>query len=198
MVIITGDLMPEQNFSSDAFTGLEAAIVLIAFVVVAAVFSYVVLGAGFYTSQKSQETVYKSVEQATSNIQMIGNVYGISSAGSGTIDSIDFTIGLTPGAPTADLTKMTVLYSSDTVSPVKYSYGGAAADASHFSAVKSGTTTAAPAMAQNDQITISINLASSDVLTVNSRYNLEIRPVQGAAYTFSRTSGPNIFKTNVL
>ena len=37
-----------KNTNSDAFTGLEAAIVLIAFVVVAAVFSYVVLGAGFF------------------------------------------------------------------------------------------------------------------------------------------------------
>ena len=115
MVIITGDLMPEQNFSSDAFTGLEAAIVLIAFVVVAAVFSYVVLGAGFYTTQKSQETVYKSVEQATSNIQMVGNVYGIaSSVPNPRLTRSNFTIGLTPGAPTADLTKMTVVYSSDT------------------------------------------------------------------------------------
>ena len=33
--------------TEEGFTGLEAAIVLIAFVVVAAVFSYVVLGAGF-------------------------------------------------------------------------------------------------------------------------------------------------------
>ena len=32
--------------NEDAFTGLEAAIVLIAFIVVAAVFSYVMLGAG--------------------------------------------------------------------------------------------------------------------------------------------------------
>ncbi|HUU74972.1 MAG TPA: archaellin/type IV pilin N-terminal domain-containing protein, partial [Methanoregulaceae archaeon] len=44
--------------NEDAFTGLEAAIVLIAFVVVAAVFSYVVLGAGFFTTQKSQEVVH--------------------------------------------------------------------------------------------------------------------------------------------
>jgi archaellum component FlaF (FlaF/FlaG flagellin family) len=54
--------------TSDAFTGLEAAIVLIAFVVVAAVFAYVVLGAGFFTTQKAQETIYKSVEQSTSNL----------------------------------------------------------------------------------------------------------------------------------
>jgi flagellin FlaB len=39
--------------NDEGFTGLEAAIVLIAFVVVAAVFSYVVLGAGFFTTQKA-------------------------------------------------------------------------------------------------------------------------------------------------
>jgi archaeal flagellin FlaB len=197
--MITGDLMPEQNSSSDAFTGLEAAIVLIAFVVVAAVFSYVVLGAGFYTSQKSQETVYKSVEQATSNIQMVGNVYGLGSASSG-ITTIMFSIALTPGAPTADLTKMTVIYSSDTVTPVKYTYGGATADASQhtFSAILSGTTTVVPAMEQNDQVTIRINLASSDVLHANNRYNLEVRPVKGAAYTFTRMSGPTLSTTNIL
>ena len=67
----------KQN-TSDAFTGLEAAIVLIAFVVVAAVFAYVVLGAGFFTTQKAQETVTKSVEQSTTNLLLIGNVYGLS------------------------------------------------------------------------------------------------------------------------
>ena len=70
--------MKSSKRNDEGFTGLEAAIVLIAFVVVAAVFSYVVLGAGFFTTQKAQETVYKGVEQSTANIQMIGNVYGLS------------------------------------------------------------------------------------------------------------------------
>ena len=69
--------MSSVKRNDEGFTGLEAAIVLIAFVVVAAVFSYVVLGAGFFTTQKAQETVYKGVEQSTANIQMIGNVYGL-------------------------------------------------------------------------------------------------------------------------
>ena len=64
--------MKSMKHNDKGFTGLEAAIVLIAFVVVAAVFSYVVLGAGFFTTQKAQETVYKGVEQSTANIQMIG------------------------------------------------------------------------------------------------------------------------------
>jgi len=61
------------------FTGLEAAIVLIAFIVVASLFSFVVLGAGFYTNQKAQETVYRGIEQSTTNVQLAGNVYGLSS-----------------------------------------------------------------------------------------------------------------------
>ena len=56
------------------FTGLEAAIVLIAFVVVAAVFSYVMLGAGFFTTQKSQEVVHTGVTQASSSVELSGDV----------------------------------------------------------------------------------------------------------------------------
>jgi archaeal flagellin FlaB len=190
--------MPEQNSLSDAFTGLEAAIVLIAFVVVAAVFSYVILGAGFFTSQKSQETIYKSVEQATSNIQLVGNVYGLAADPASGIDAIEVSIGLTPGAPAADITKMTVMFSSDNVTPITYTYGGATAGATQFSAVLSGTTTAAPSLSQTEQITVHINLAGAAKLTENKRYNLEIRPDRGAAYTFSRTTGAKIFSTNIL
>jgi flagellin FlaB len=197
MVLTTGDPMYKQTCSSDAFTGLEAAIVLIAFVVVAAVFSYVVLGAGFFTSQKSQETVYKSVEQATSNIELVGNIYGLATTPASGINSIVFSISLTPGAPDADLTKMTVMYSSDTVSPIIYTYGGATADISHFSAVLSGTTTPAPSISQTQQVTMTIDLDAAK-LTENKRYNVEVRPVKGSVYAFSRMTGAKIFTTNVL
>jgi len=59
-----------------AFSGLEAAIVLIAFVVVAAVFSYVMLGAGFFATQKSQEVTYSGIKQSTSNLVIDGQLYG--------------------------------------------------------------------------------------------------------------------------
>ena len=65
-VIAMSSLKKDDN----GFTGLEAAIVLIAFVVVAAVFSYVVLGAGFFTTQKAQQTVYSAVGQASSTVQI--------------------------------------------------------------------------------------------------------------------------------
>jgi len=105
----------------DAFTGLEAAIVLIAFVVVAAVFSYVVLGAGFFTTQKSQEVVHTGVQQASSSMEIIGNVYGIASS-AGNLQYVKFTIGNTAGGTGLDVTKMVVAYIDETTrsADVKY------------------------------------------------------------------------------
>ena len=54
-----------------AFTGLEAAMVFIAFIVVASVFAYVVLGAGFFTTQKTEQTVNSAVKQISSVIQIV-------------------------------------------------------------------------------------------------------------------------------
>jgi len=43
--------------SEPAFSGFEATIVLITFVVVTAVLSYIMLGSGFFATQKSQEVI---------------------------------------------------------------------------------------------------------------------------------------------
>ncbi|MEE8471631.1 MAG: archaellin/type IV pilin N-terminal domain-containing protein [Dehalococcoidia bacterium] len=55
-------------------TGLETAIILIAFVVVAAVFAYTVLSAGLFSSQKGQEAVYAGLEETRSTMEMKGSV----------------------------------------------------------------------------------------------------------------------------
>jgi len=57
-----------------AMTGLETAIVLIAFVVVAAAFAFVVLNMGFYTSQKSRTVISAGLGEASSSIELDGSV----------------------------------------------------------------------------------------------------------------------------
>ena len=94
------------------FTGLEAAIVLIAFVIVAAVFSYVVLGAGFLAVQKTQNVVYSSVGQVGSTVFLVGGVYG---TGSGScISSINFSVALGPGGIPLDFDQVVIIYSNST------------------------------------------------------------------------------------
>lgn len=103
-------------YSEDAFTGLEAAIVLIAFVVVAAVFSYVVLGAGFFTTQTAQATVHTGVAQASSSLEVVGNVMGVSlnpTVSPYRLTYINTSVALTAGGTAMDLTQMVVSYSDN-------------------------------------------------------------------------------------
>jgi flagellin FlaB len=185
--------------NDEGFTGLEAAIVLIAFVVVAAVFSYVVLGAGFFTTQKAQETVYKGVEQSTTNIQMIGNVYGLASTPSSGIDQIRFTIGLAPGAPSINLEKMNIIVSTPTYGPTTLVWANATTSTANtnFVALKNGDTTlgAQSTMTAGDQMELRFNIT---VVPKDTKINVEMRPGVGAALPFSKTTPPAITANNVL
>jgi flagellin FlaB len=184
--------MKQLKSDDNGFTGLEAAIVLIAFVVVAAVFSYVVLGAGFFTTQKSQETVYKGVEQASTNIQMIGNVYGMASGTDTTITEIRFSLGLAPGAPAIDMTKMNIVFSTPTTEPKTLSWASAKATGKFQSFLG---TSSVSSMNQNDQVAISFNV---DPVSANTRMTMEIRPSVGASLPFAKTAPATITRTNVL
>ncbi|MDK2875884.1 MAG: archaeal flagellin FlaB [Archaeoglobaceae archaeon] len=103
------------------FTGLEAAIVLIAFVVVAAVFSYVMLGAGFYTTQKIKRVVDTGVQQASSSLTLDGQyIYLIASEKSGGDIGSDGKVGLmffyvtqTAGGTPVDLEKTSVALTTE-------------------------------------------------------------------------------------
>ncbi|CCJ36815.1 archaeal flagellin FlaB [Methanoculleus bourgensis MS2] len=102
--------------NEDAFTGLEAAIVLIAFIVVAAVFSYVMLGAGFFATQEAQRTVHTGSQQASSSLEIIGNVYGrttnttVNATQQGYLEWIEFTVGNTAGGTPIDINQMLVTF----------------------------------------------------------------------------------------
>jgi len=191
--------MSFRKHNDEGFTGLEAAIVLIAFVVVAAVFSYVVLGAGFFTTQKAQETVYKGVEQATTNIQMIGNVYGLASAPATGIDQVRFTIGLAPGAPSINLEKMNLIVSTPTYGPTTLTWVNATTSTKdlNFIALKNGNATlgAMSTMTAGDQMELRFNITA---VPKDTKINVEMRPGVGAALPFSKTTPPAITENNVL
>ncbi|MBI2868672.1 MAG: hypothetical protein HYX96_02460 [Chloroflexi bacterium] len=71
-------------------TGLETAIILIAFVVVASVFAYTALSAGLFSTQKSQEAVYSGLEEARSTLVVKGEVVA---NGRAELNDLDFPLG---------------------------------------------------------------------------------------------------------
>jgi flagellin FlaB len=190
----------------EAFTGLEAAIVLIAFVVVAAVFSYVVLGAGFFTTQKSQEVVYTGVAQASASAEIIGDIYGLQNATTLTnIDRIQFTVGLAAGGSAIDFSKVTMTWSdANSVYIVDLDDTWYAANTYptvdgrwRVIDIQNGLTTD-PLLENQEQFTIGVFLSEGNHLTANEKFNLEIKPTQGASLGIKRTGPAKIAAVNLL
>jgi archaeal flagellin FlaB len=75
-------------------TGLETAIILIAFVVVAAVFAYTVLSAGLFSTQKSQQAVYAGLKETQSTLELKGSVvaYQGDAVISSSVGKVEFTV----------------------------------------------------------------------------------------------------------
>ena len=105
-----------------AFSGIEAAIVLIAFVVVASVFSYVMLGAGFFTTQKSQQIAHSEVTQTTSTIAIRGDVIGLDSFHGGNVSIVEFDIGLAEGGSPVDISRIRMSFSTPNQAPTGLTY----------------------------------------------------------------------------
>lgn len=195
--------------NEDAFTGLEAAIVLIAFVVVAAVFSYVVLGAGFFTTQKSQEVVHTSVAQTSSSIEIVGNIIG-KAEGTGTnaeITSVLVTVGLSAGQGAVDFDKVVVTYSDDSIvetlthkSEGDYKSGKEHNDAGRgeWHVYDRQNANDGNLLEPFEQFTLSIGIPKDAKVKTNHPFTIEIKPAVGAPYGIVRTAPPQLTTYNTL
>jgi flagellin FlaB len=87
-------------------TGLETAIILIAFVVVASVFAYTVLSAGIFSSQKAKEAIYSGLDEATSSMEPRGGItaYSGTVGATETVVKVSFTVTTALPGYAADLT----------------------------------------------------------------------------------------------
>ncbi len=173
---------------------------LIAFVVVAAVFSYVVLGAGFFTTQKSQEVVHSGVTQAASNIVVKGEVYGIS-ATSGVVDKIRFDVGLAAGGLPVDMARSTlVLSTKDNVSTLTYTSSATETPgAGNWSIFQKSLGATADTLLQADEsFSIMVQPPTTIPLYNRTTFNLEIKPEVGASLGIQRTIPAGVTNVTLL
>lgn len=95
-----------QQSSERGITGLETAIILIAFVVVASVFAFTVLSTGIFASERSKETVFAGLEEAKSSLEPRGSVvaYKANRGGTDTIFKVSFVVSNSVDGEPVDLT----------------------------------------------------------------------------------------------
>lgn len=185
------------NKDEKGFTGLEAAIVLIAFVVVAAVFSYVMLGAGFFTTQKSQEVVHTGVTQASSSVELGGDVIAKGNTSANNITNITVFLQLTSGGSQVDMNRTLIVYSSPTKAPTDL-LNGTSADSTHFQVVNRYNNNSDFLIDKGEKFEIMVSVSDLDDVTANDEFQIEVKPPQGATYTVHRKAPPAIDKIMTL
>ena len=74
---------------------MEAAIVLIAFVIVAAALAFVVLNMGFATTQKAKTSIISSLGQASSSLAISGKVTAVANVTDGVLNATIIPIRIT-------------------------------------------------------------------------------------------------------
>jgi len=87
-------LLRKLHRGQRGMTGLETAIILIAFVTVASVLAYSVLSAGIFSAERGKATVYSGLESVQATMELQGSVLGLST------DGVKAT--LTTGTPSTD------------------------------------------------------------------------------------------------
>jgi len=166
------------------------------------VFSYVVLGAGFFTTQKSQEVVHSGVTQAASNIVVKGEVYGIADSNTTPtkVKTLRFDVGLAAGGLPVDMSQAAFTISTaDSVMSLQY-------EGSNVISPKNGNWTIGefhPAdetdtiLKTEESFTIYVNADSMNMVP-RTAFNLEIKPEIGASLGVQRTVPPSIDNVTLL
>ena len=88
--------------------GVESAIVLIAFVIVAAALAFVVLNMGFATTQKAKTTIISSLSEASSALEVSGKVTAIADVSAGEVNATSIPLKITTGGDAVNLDNSTV------------------------------------------------------------------------------------------
>lgn len=173
-----------------AFSGLEAAIVLIAFVVVAAVFSYVMLGAGFFATQKSQEVTYSGIKQSTSNLVIDGTQYGqmgSAAAGSKNLWKVTFYLTIPQGGQPQNMDDISYTVTVNDVRIYETTDPGTGQDGRF----KVSKTSGADILKPGDTATMVLQFgldtgASTTGPAAGKSFTLEVRPKVGASSLLSK------------
>jgi len=92
--------------------GIESAIVLIAFVIVAAALAFVVLNMGFFTTQRSKQVISSGLGEASSALEIDGSIVAHVDTSNNVVDYVVIPVKLASGQHEVDLTpgKTTVAY----------------------------------------------------------------------------------------
>jgi len=173
--------------SQKGITGLETAIILIAFVVVAAVFAYTVLSAGLFATQKSQEAVYSGLERTQSTLELKSSVVGTGAAGN--ITHLTFTLAIAASSNGIDFT-----VAPNNVVTISLIDKTQKVEELTWTKAVVGEDNGNNILEVNEQFQINVDVTGLG-LTANDTFTIELKTAKGAVLSFERTL-PSVINAN--
>lgn len=171
-------------------TGIETAIILIAFVIVASVFAYVVLTAGLFSTQKANEAIHSGLDEAQNTIEVKGNVYG--QMVDGILDKVYLTVATTVGGNQIDFTDTT---EGKNLVIISYADAYQIYNSVNWTMTKINAGNGDNLLDKNELFMLTVDLSCvADGTNVTEekpgayhKFNLEIKPPTGAVLVLERT-----------
>jgi flagellin FlaB len=181
-------LMSSLYKKEEGITGLETAIILIAFVIVASVFAFVVLSTGLFSAERGKETVFAGLEKARGNLEVRGALTVTDADASGTItaaDNIEFNLANAAGgfpvlvdpAATTNSVVMNFIDAQARTADLTYTVLEIQGDGDN--------------LLENGEL-FEINVAPGGTLDANEIFEIEVVPPQGGTLLINRTMPPEI------
>jgi len=180
-------LLNSLHKREEGITGLETAIILIAFVIVASVFAFVVLSTGLFSADRGKETVFAGLEKARGSLEVRGavTVADINSDGAITnagADTIVFSLSNSVGgaavsvdpAATTNTTVFNYIDADGRDSDVTYTVAKTLGDGDDLLEV-------------GELFQITIVIPAGSTLVTNENFTIEVVPPSGGTALINRT-----------
>jgi flagellin FlaB len=171
--------------SEEGITGLETAIILIAFVIVASVFAFVVLSTGLFSAERGKETVFAGLDKVRGNLEVRGAEAIVDVDTNGVIDtadSITFNLANAAGGfpvlvdPAATTNSVVINYIDKQARAADLTYVVTEIQGDGDNLLETG-----------ELFQLTVNPPAGSTLVANETFTLEVVPPQGGTLLLERT-----------
>jgi flagellin FlaB len=182
--------MIERLRREHGITGLETAIVLIAFVTVSAVFAFVVLSTGLFSAERGRETVFAGLAKTRGSITLSGGI--LATSDQTTITNLSFAVVLAAGGdsvsidPNASNGRTVISYIDSAVTDPDLTYTVTPVVGDADAVLEAGELM---------EIDIDLTQNAQIALATNDTFTLEVKPPSGSYLVVRRTTPPSISHT---
>jgi flagellin FlaB len=194
--------------------GIEAAIVLIAFVIIAAALSYVVINMGFYITQKTKETMQGGLEESLNALQLDGLVTGRTSVNSSRLEYLVIPVKISASGAAVDLSNNSAVISVYLKNATLFNVHRGAIVANNcttWEELKSNLTLSDneakfaiyngnnnTVLESTEKAFLVIHLGPDNMASENEIIKIEVRIAKGAALTVERNVPPGLLPNSFV